>query len=713
MPSYKSSLPGLVVAMACVAVPALAQESAIRVLDPIVVIGERRETSILETNSSVSIYTIDEVERAAGQDVNDVVRSAPNVHTRSVSELPNIRGIEGGGPGGLANTALGGTLPRVPLIVDEVARPASVPNADFTSLWDVEQLEVLRGPQTTLRGRSAIGGAIVLKTADPTFEPEAAGQAVTEFDEFHGPTFGLNAMASGGVVDGILAVRGTFEHRGGQDARNVVNAPVGIDPSDVNDFENTRVRTKVLLTPDGQGGPLSILGIAEVQEGTVPQTRGTVQSTGFSDGRTRSFSDRDIDYVTGGLRIFDTLSWTTAVDASYRVGDLGKIRAIGSFATTDFESLPAQPQNFFFDFDEGVFNQDLLFEIGTAEDRVTGLIGASYTYREQDVRIDNVIPPVLLRGIAALTADGETETASAFADLTVGITDRLDLLAGGRVMWNKDTRTTFSNLLSTPPFNIPAVTTRYDETETVFLPSAGLRFALTPVQSISASARKGWNAGGSAINFFTGAPYTYTDESVWTYEAGYRFESANRRYTFSATAFFSQYDDPQFFLETQPGNRFSIQVVNLPEGETYGAEFDGRAAITREITLRAGIGLLRTEITGSTASNPALQGNEFGKDPDLTVNVGAVYYPDAVPGLSVDLNVVYVGESFNDFNNVDAQRIGGYTLVDVGLGFEQDDVTARVFVNNLFDETGETTRVTNFSAVTPPRTFGASLTMRF
>ena len=690
-----------------------AQDGGVTVLSPVIIIGERRAESIVDVTTSVSVYSEEDLERAPGADINDVIRSAPNVHTRSISELPNIRGIEGGGPGGLANTALGGSLPRVPLIVDEIARPASVPNSDFTSLWDVEQLEVLKGPQTTLRGRSAIGGAIVVKTKDPTFKPEMAAQTVTELDDFHGVTQTFNAMASFGVVKDLLAVRATFESRFGEDPREVVNVPAGRDGDLLNEFDQRRIRGKVLLTPQGESGPLTLLGIVDYQEGVTPQTRGTVQRIGFTDGRIADFSDRQIDFTTGGLRIFDTEALTTALDATYKFQGSAKLRSITSNSQTDFKSLPEQPQNFFFDFEEEVFNQDVLLTFGSDDTRVGGLIGATYTHRTQTVQIDNIIPPFVPQGVALLTTKGESETLSAFADLRIGLTEKLDLLPGGRVLRHEFSRATASNLLSIPPFFVPPAQVDVDEEESVVLPAIALRYAVTDESSVSIGARKGWNEGGAAVNFFTGQPYSFESEEVWSYEAAYRFQSKDNRFTFAATGFYNVYDNPQFFLETQPGNRFSIQVVNLPEGETYGAEFEGRAAVTKSLTLFGGLGLLETEITQSTAANPQLQGNRFGKDPDVTATAGFVWKPASVPYVSVDGKATFVGESFNDFDNVQDEIIGGYTLVDLGVGYERDGLKARLFVNNLFDETGLTTRVGDFAAVTPPRTGGFSLTARF
>ncbi|MEO1721158.1 MAG: TonB-dependent receptor plug domain-containing protein [Pseudomonadota bacterium] len=272
--------------------PVRAQE--LMVLDQINVLGERREKRLLETTSSVSIFSEERIEREPGQEINGVIESAPNVNVTSISETPDIRGVEGGGPGGLVNTALSGTQPRVPIIIDEIARPATLQNSDFNSTWDLERVEVFRGPQTTLRGRAASAGAVVVKTKDPTFDPEFAVQFITEADSFQEPTFTVNGLASGGIIDDLLAVRITGEFETGNDPRNLVSVPAGLqdDADELSDFRQTRLRAKALLTPFGADGPLEINAFAEGQFGRIPQTRATVEAP---------FGDREIEFIGSGL----------------------------------------------------------------------------------------------------------------------------------------------------------------------------------------------------------------------------------------------------------------------------------------------------------------------------------------------------------------------------------------------------------------------------
>ncbi|MEM8793845.1 MAG: TonB-dependent receptor [Pseudomonadota bacterium] len=694
--------------------PALAQNTDDEgvFLEPIIILGERQEKTFLETTSSVTVFSEEQLDREAGQTIGDIVESAPNVLTTSISEIPDIRGLEGGGPGGLVNVSLGGTQPRVPLIIDEIARPASLQNSDFNSAWDVEQVEVFKGPQTTLRGRAASAGAIVVKTKDPTFDPEFAAQFVTDIDRFEEPTYTVNGVASGGLIDDLLAVRLVGEFQTGEDPREFIGIPAGFadDADELNDFRQTRLRGKFLLTPLGEDGPLQITALAEGQFGQIPQTRGTVEAP---------FSEREINFLGTGQRLFDTDAFTGAVDATYQIGTFGELRSISSFSTTEFDSLPEQPDPLFFDFREEIVNQDFIFKFGEKTDRVSGLIGFNYTRREQSVAIDNVIVPAPIAP-NQLTIDGLEQQISGFADLRVRVVGGLDLLVGGRILSDQETRITTSDLTEgiSPviPIGSPPAVNVFEENEIDFLPKAGLQYAFNDEHSVAFTYREGRSSGGSSINLFLGTPADFKSEDVQTYELSYRFQSANGKYVFGATGFFNEFDDLQLFAETVPGVPFTLQVVNFEDARSLGAEFSGAAAVTDEVTINAALGLLNTEITGDGGAG--FVGNDFGSDPTVSFSAGVVYEPEIIEGLSFDADVSYTSEYFNNFENVAGERVGGFVLLDFGVSYERDNFKLRAFIKNAAASDGITSLAvtdptSSFAEITPAISGGISLTARF
>ncbi|MEO0958457.1 MAG: TonB-dependent receptor [Pseudomonadota bacterium] len=687
--------------------PVRAQE--LMVLDQINVLGERREKRLLETTSSVSIFSEERIEREPGQEINGVIESAPNVNVTSISETPDIRGVEGGGPGGLVNTALSGTQPRVPIIIDEIARPATLQNSDFNSTWDLERVEVFRGPQTTLRGRAASAGAVVVKTKDPTFDPEFAVQFITEADSFQEPTFTVNGLASGGIIDDLLAVRITGEFETGNDPRNLVNVPAGLqdDADELSDFRQTRLRAKALLTPFGADGPLEINAFAEGQFGRIPQTRATVEAP---------FGDREIEFIGSGLRLFDTEAFTAGLDATYEIGDFGRLRSITGFSFSKFDSVDDQPDPLFFSFREEILSQDLIFEFGEVGDRLSGLVGFNYTRREQDIAIDNSLTPPPVAPNQVLT-DGLEQTISGFADFRARLVGGLDLLFGARLLSDNETRRTFSDLLEGPPFMVAPSIDDFEEDEFAFLPSVGLQYSFNEEHSLAFTYRQGRNSGGSAINFFLGTPASFESEDVATYELTYRYDALDGRLTFGATGFFNEFDNPQFFTEAIPGVPFTLQVVNLDDGRSFGAEFEAAAVLTDEIRVHGALGLLETEITGADV-NPALVGNDFGNDPRFTISGGIVYEPRFVEGLSFDADSSYTAKYFNSFENDPFEEVAGFALVDFGVSYDRGNFKIRAFLQNALNSDGLTSiavtdPTSSVGEITPAIAGGIAITARF
>ena len=163
--------------VALVAKPELATKTneTIR-LATLVVQGEKLDRNLSKTASSVAVFDSETIEKRVNiNSSNELLPSIVNViSTEGTNYAPSVRGIDGTGParGGMAFFA--GSRTRLAMLVD--GRPAEFNELAFgdASMWDVEQVEFFRGPQSTLNGRNAIAGAMVVTTKNPTFEQEGA-----------------------------------------------------------------------------------------------------------------------------------------------------------------------------------------------------------------------------------------------------------------------------------------------------------------------------------------------------------------------------------------------------------------------------------------------------------------------------------------------------------------------------------------------------------
>ncbi|MEM8595103.1 MAG: TonB-dependent receptor, partial [Pseudomonadota bacterium] len=181
------------------------------ILDQLLVVGERVERSVFETPSSVVVVTGETIEETPSiANVEDVLRTVPNITLNSgTNNGPSIRGFATQGPTGGAQGALSGLLPRTAVTVDGRALTSNEGLFGSTSVWDLESVEVFRGPQTTSQGVNSIAGAIVLNTRDPSFEFEAAAQGqFAIFNDRQG-----SGMLNIPLIDDELAVRATLDYR--------------------------------------------------------------------------------------------------------------------------------------------------------------------------------------------------------------------------------------------------------------------------------------------------------------------------------------------------------------------------------------------------------------------------------------------------------------------------------------------------------------------
>ncbi|MEM7059912.1 MAG: TonB-dependent receptor [Pseudomonadota bacterium] len=663
----------------------------------IIVTGDRTSRSLLNTTTSVTVIDGDDATRNGGDEtISEVVAPAPNVFIEGSSELPTIRGVQGGGAGGLPSALSTGALPRTAIIRDGIARPASIANSNGASLFDVEQVEILRGPQTLLRGRVGFAGAVIIETKDPTFDYEGALQAGLRFDAFNGAEYIANGFLSGPLTDNV-AGRIVMEFGAGDDPRNVTGGPADF----ITEYDRFSVRGKLLGEFETGFGDLEVNLLLEHQTGTTPQTRNTVQGPALgADPADRNFP------ANGPARTFDTDA-TTASLSFLLDGEDWSFESVSGFTTDAFVSVPEQVEPTRFDFNEQIYTQEFLLRFGPQDDLnagdFSGLGGLAFEERRSFVT-----------GSGLLNTDLEVASSSQsiFADFRYGVTDDVTLQAGARVLHFKDDRVqSTSATIPTPmgPFTIAGQQT-FSETDVEFLPTLGLSYEITDFQVISVTARRGYNPGGASVNFFTGMPYQYDAERVWTGELTYRAELPDQNLTFGATGFYNRFENPQFFAELVPGNRGTLQIVNQERGRSLGAEFEAGWAPLEELQLNASLGLLQTEITETAPTNQQLLGNSFGQDPTVTASLGAVF--QATDWLSVDGQVTYRGESENDFNNIAGQEVGDYFIVDLGATAQWGPATMRAFVKNATDTAGLTRRVggNTFVDVTEPLSAGVTIT---
>lgn len=649
----------------------------------IVVTGERRDQTLLKTVSSVAVIDQDALRRSTGKDLFNL--PIANVTIAEGERIPNIRGVQSNGPGQGGSTFISGVLPRATIFIDDVARPFQYANYSGLSLWDVEQVEVYRGPQNTLRGRASIAGAFVVNTKDPTFKPEAIVGADFLHDGINGDDYRVAAAVAGPLIADTVAFRLAAEYFTGDTFQRPVGAVAQANPDvDVTGQELVRLRGKLLVMPASTPW-LSVLGFVEYEEGQTPVFRNYVSSP-ISTGQPYNRRAYLVDFP----RIVDVQSVAAGLESRADLGASNILLLLnyarGQFNTED--KAVAVADVVFDDVVEEIFEQEAIVSFGSASGP-NGLAGIAFLQRDGTQQTSGFFPS---------TGGLKTRSQAIFADLTFPV-GNIELMAGGRIQNQRDVRQTaafgFLNL-------------DVDQEETVALPSLGARYNFSNDHNLSVMLKRGWSAGGGGVNFANFTAYEFTSEFVWNYEMSYRGSIADGRVFVAANVFYNDHKDQQFFIQGPLGPA-DLAIQNVPSSESYGAELEIATNVSSTWKASLGIGVLHTEITKAPAGEPGRKGNRFPLAPSFSAN--ARTSAEILKGVTADGSISYVGSYWSTEGNIPGTRAGDYALADVGVTWDLGEFSARVFVNNVFDALAFQARLDTAGNVTlaQPRTIGVSL----
>lgn len=652
-------------------------------LAPMTVTAERAERSIMNTATSVVVLDDETLEQRPGlQSTNDVLEGIPNVVSAGTGNFaPAVRGLDGTGPAQGADAFLAGTRPRLNIAVD--GRPLSYNEVVFgdVGLWDVQQVEVLRGAQSTLQGRNAIAGTVAVKTKDPTYDYEFGGRFIG--GNYDGRIY--SGMASGPIIDDELAFRMAIDYQTHDSYVHFNEIPSEDDPEK---FRSMNVRGKLLIEPDAWDGFSTLL---------------TIQHAAYQGPQTESVSHPkgDHDAAFPDMPMFNPKSTGGTAATSWEINENWTIENTLSITDVDIErkALPG----------DGNAHIDAFEIVGEPRVRFTGLDGdltiltGFYAFNgRQDETID------LLGGGAF---DDKTDTYAVFTEGTYTFLEDFDITIGGRYERERRRRTGAMNI-----FEIDL-----DKTYEAFLPKFGAAWHPSEEFTLGAVVSRGYNGGGAGFTFEPPfESYTFKPEYVWTYEAYARADLFENSLSLTGNVFYSRYKDIQLPFDLNPDPDVWSQVIrNADRAETYGAEIGVRWQATSELQLYGDLGLLQTKITKYSGSE--LQGNELALSPDVTANVGLIYRHES--GFDFSADARFADNYFSSVENNQDEETDPYVLLNLQTGYSlgDDDANVRVFgfVNNVFDSRAETliergaVSADDSITIVSPRTFGIGLQAKF
>jgi iron complex outermembrane recepter protein len=727
--SHRLSL-AIALALAGFATTAPAQQAA-EEGDPleIIVTAAKRAQNLQDVPISVSAIGGDALGAAHLTQADELVTQVPNLQlTSTVGDNTPIFALRGVS---MSDYSLNQASP-VATYYDEVYKG----NFAFlgVTMFDLERIEVLRGPQGTLYGKNTTGGAVNLISRAPELG-STSGYASLGYGNYDridanaalnvplGETAAARiavtyAKADGwfeNVIPGKPDLAGVKEYgvrasflwepqdgmrfmlRAATSHQNPTNYGIYAEPEDINRAGLGRRQIAANVTADRNARTHSVALTANID---LSEALTLTSITSYDKGKLDFYEDTDgqgnelleIPYVDEASQVAQDLRLTSNYDGPFNF-------ILGAYYNR-----------------EKVFNQTT-FEIAKDVDS-DGLPG---------VTADDCAIGLPLGCLFENKFNQLKKSTAVYTDLSYALSDALTLRGGLRFTHDTGEQTDFeSNALGPDRVLvvnlIPLTALRYKTNNTSG--KIGLDYKFGDDQLLYGSYSRGYRANSfNAQAFFDPSEVSVAKpESVDAIEIGIKTRLADRRVTLNAAVFSYKYKNQQF-INIDPGTAAQT-LLNIPKSNIRGGELEVTARVGGAVTLRAGLGVLDTEIRQGIVSGVDVKGNNLSNAPKLTFSGGidADVMDSAAGKLSLHVDLSHAGSQFFEVLNVPRLEQSAYSLLSAHIDWESADGrwNASVWGKNLGDKFYHTSRVDllagfgfDYNHIGTPRTFGITFGTKF
>ena len=675
-------------------------------------------------------------------DFDALAQSIPGVSMQTGGPGQTSFHMRGGAPGinsGVAPT-VGFYLADIPLTAwnGAIGQVVIDPN-----LYDLNRVEVLRGPQGTLYGSSSMGGAIkVIPNAPSTAGIGASAQTIFSGTDGGGFNHSENGMLNLPLLNGTAALRvvASHEHESGWLDRiviaqpyfpletnnlttrgNVLAAPVAADYKGVNDENLTGVRVALLWQPTEklavtpsyfyqsikQGGPNQI----DSNPGTDAHYQPFNEPEPFSDRF--DLASLDIKYAFDAFDLTSTTAWWSRDLRVTQDGDeevqfiLSKPTAIEPFYTSQGGIGGANPTPYL----DQTFNQtsEEVRLASSGKSRFQWLVGYFY-----DDLSSTQFLQILYPGSVQTFGTANQFTAifpfksvqnSFFGELSYQLTPQLKATAGVRRYSYQDSQnlTDFGWLLG-PPVGARSYSSG-SASNSGLSPKYDISYEMGKNLLLYGTIAKGFRPGGPNYGVQTGGPSTcepalqsifhtsqfvpssavamFGPDSLWSYELGEKASILDRRVTINSAAYFEDWNAVQQGIGLTCGAQIT---VNAGVAHIYGGETEINAVLLQGLILSANAGYTHATIVSEAVISGIPTGTQLQDVPEWTSSVSLAYHHSISDSLAFTARVEnnYVGSRTDQTATIN--HLPSYDLTNLRVGLEGNRWTAVLFAKNLFNE---------------------------
>lgn len=715
-----------------------AQEEDLGLLEEVMVTASRREEAVQDVALAISVIDMQNFTDAGLSSLTDILPFVPGVSVQNDGAAFGndvyIRGINAVGAGGVATY-----FDEIPFGSSTVYASGGAP-LDGT-LLDLGTLDVMKGPQGTLYGASAMGGLLKFNTRQASLE-EWTGSLSADMSATNGG--GLNQLyrvnANGPIVTDTLGMSFTafWKDKEGY-IDNVVLPKEGWDDYEYYGGSGSlywQATEKLSINFQGLYQKSTQEGLATIQanatDGFMMPGLSAGQpwygkyETGEADINPSEFEAQMLGMTINYEFAFATLTSVTSTQESSFNQTADLTVPFASFADLFFpENAPHDSALFVGDLGFDKFTQELRL-VSPSNQRFEWIVGAFYA-DEESYNIQNLVTKPVQSDLFFANFPSNYKELSGYATGTFYFTPAFDASAGIRYA-------DYSNdvlLEAKGPLVAPIPKTSIDDTVTNYL--FNVRYRAGDNMSFYGRAASGYRPGGAnfvLLDPTTGEPITdafYTPDSLWSYELGMKGKSDSGRFGYELAAFYIDWQDYQISVV-----RGGLTVNgNAQKASSKGAEAGLSWALTDALTLTGTVSYIDAQLETDEPDLGGSKGTQLPNSPkwsgavDLDYRFNAGRFP-AFAGAAWR----YKGEmpvGFEGYTDADGMfwpasspryDISAYSLVDLRAGISIEKVDLSFYLTNLFDEWSYQGFSTSFSSPslgvpTRPRTIGTVVRWNF
>ncbi len=621
-------------------------------LPAMVVSADFRPSIVLETPVSLTTIDSEVIDTRGAQHVEDVLNLAPNVNISSGASRGQYFQIRGIGERSQFSAPIN---PSVGLIIDGIDFSRT---GGAATLFDIEQVEILRGPQGTQFGTNALAGVINLQSKQPTDELDI--HVETGIAEYNTRSLGV-AVGGPVIEDSLLGRFSLHSHKSD-----------GYMDNEFLNRDNTQNRDE--LTAKGQltwlvnndfTVDLNLLHL-NIDNGydafTLDNSRNSLSDEPGEDKQHTNALAIKTDWRASSAVQLQTKTSYTKSDIVYSYdadwGFVGQFAAgLGPYVAT--EEFKRARENYAFEV-KALSNEDGRLFNGKTE----WVIGAHFFRQDEDLDLTS--------DFGNLVNEYETENVSLFGQLDTHLTDKLTLITGLRVENFKADYKDSNNL-------------DIDSSEVLFGGKLGLNYQFNTNQLLYSSLSRGYKSGGVNNNdSLPSSELEFDTEYMWTLETGLKSLWLDGDLMSSVSVFYSSRRDAQVKSSVPVGiGAFEDSITNAAKGENYGLEAELDWSATDDVRLFAALGLLHASF--EEYQNPKIAGIEdrrMAHAPAYTFNIGSEIHLS--PSLTFRANVEGKDEFY--FSNSHNEKSASYALTNASLEYRTGAWKVTLWGRNLFDK---------------------------